>query len=204
MPDIIEKPNRLRQGRVMSIEQGWWCKARREVSPNQDARPQEEVSLLVLHSISLPPRSFGGPYIEQLFTNRLETNEHPFFATIEGVRVSAHLLIRRGGECVQFVPFTRRAWHAGRSGWREGTRVRNRVNDFSIGIELEGDEVTPYPEPQYRALAEVTAALCHRYPDLTPERITSHAHIAPERKTDPGPAFDWAFYRRCLAHVGVV
>lgn len=198
MPAIIENRHGLRQGRIMSIENGWWHRARWVESPNQDSRPQNEISLLLLHSISLPPHEYGGPYIERLFTNRLTADEHPFFATIAGLRVSAHLLIRRSGECIQFVPFHRRAWHAGRSCWHDGDETRYALNDFSIGIELEGDEITPYKEVQYRVLAEATKSLCRQYPALSPERITSHARVAPRRKTDPGPAFDWAYYRQCL------
>ncbi|EPC03007.1 hypothetical protein L861_22105 [Litchfieldella anticariensis FP35 = DSM 16096] len=153
---------------------------------------------MVLHSISLPPGEFGGPEIEQFFTNRLDPDAHPYFATIAHLQVSAHLLIRRNGECVQFVPFDRRAWHAGRSRWFDGERERSELNDFSIGIELEGDEISPYRDAQYCALARVTRELLAHYPKLVQERITSHAKIAPMRKTDPGPAFDWAYFRRCL------
>ncbi|MBZ9540294.1 MULTISPECIES: 1,6-anhydro-N-acetylmuramyl-L-alanine amidase AmpD [Modicisalibacter] len=183
----------------MRIENGWLVPARQVVSPNANERPAGEISALVLHSISLPPGEFGGDAIERLFTNTLDPAGDPFFATIAGLRVSAHLLIRRDGECVQFVPFTRRAWHAGRSRWFDGERERVELNDFSIGIELEGDEITPYRERQYRCLAEVTRALLAVYPALDARRITSHARIAPLRKSDPGPAFDWAYFRQCLA-----
>ena len=182
----------------MRIDDGWLEGARRVPSPNQDSRPEGEVSLLVLHSISLPPGMFGGEHIERLFTNRLDPSAHPFFAAIAGLRVSAHLLIRRDGECVQFVPFGARAWHAGRSRWRDGQHERQALNDFALGIELEGDEVTPYTGAQYRALARATAALLACYPALTDRRITSHARVAPLRKTDPGPAFDWAYFRQEL------
>lgn len=182
----------------MPIEQGWLTGARRVPSPNCDERPAGEVSLLVLHSISLPPGQFGGEQIERLFTNRLDPAAHPFFAEIAHLRVSAHLLIRRDGECVQFVPFQRRAWHAGRSRWRDGERERVALNDFSIGIELEGDETSPYTLAQYRALARTTAALLAAWPALDERRITSHAQVAPLRKSDPGPAFDWAFFRQRL------
>ncbi|WP_136247473.1 1,6-anhydro-N-acetylmuramyl-L-alanine amidase AmpD [Halomonas borealis] len=188
----------------MLIHEGWLSGARRAPSPNHNTRPHDEVSLLVLHSISLPPGEFGGEAIERLFTNRLDPAGHPSFAEIAGLRVSAHLLIRRDGECVQFVPFQARAWHAGRSRWRDGEVERDGLNDFSIGIELEGDEVSPYTAAQYRVLAQATAALLGRYPALTPERITSHARVAPLRKTDPGPAFDWAYFRQCLAAEGMV
>ncbi|APE31431.1 N-acetylmuramoyl-L-alanine amidase [Halomonas aestuarii] len=182
----------------MRIDDGWLEGARRLPSPNQDRRPEGEVSLLVLHSISLPPGVFGGEHIERLFTNRLDPAAHPFFAAIAGLRVSAHLLIRRDGECVQFVPFEARAWHAGRSRWRDGPNERQALNDFALGIELEGDEVTPYTGAQYRALALATAALLACYPALNDRRITSHARVAPLRKTDPGPVFDWAYFRQEL------
>lgn len=182
----------------MHIGAGWLEGARRVPSPNCDQRPEGEVSLLVLHAISLPPGEFGGDGIERLFTNRLDPAAHPFFAEIAGLEVSAHLLIRRDGECVQFVPFEARAWHAGRSRWRDGTRERQALNDFAVGIELEGDEVTPFTAAQYRALATATASLLTTYPALTAERITGHAHVAPLRKRDPGPAFDWAFFRQTL------
>lgn len=168
--------------------------ARQVHSPNQDERPAGEISALVLHSISLPPGRFGGDAIERLFTNRLEASAHPYFAAIAGLRVSAHLLIRRDGECVQFVPFDRRAWHAGRSRWQG----RRALNDFAVGIELEGD-ARPFREAQYRRLAGVTAALLRDYPELSAERIVGHEHVAPLRKSDPGPSFDWHYFRRCLA-----
>ncbi|WP_404296076.1 1,6-anhydro-N-acetylmuramyl-L-alanine amidase AmpD [Halomonas sp.] len=183
----------------MPIKQGWLEGARRVPSPNCDERPDGEVSLLLLHSISLPPGEFGGEHIERLFTNCLDPADHPFFAEIAHLRVSAHLLIRRDGECVQFVPFHGRAWHAGRSRWCDGPRERTSLNDFAIGIELEGDEVSPYRLAQYLALARVTADLLAVYPMLEETRITSHARVAPLRKSDPGLAFDWAFFRQRLA-----
>ncbi len=182
----------------MQINEGWLSDARRVASPNANQRPQNEISLLVLHSISLPPGCFGGEAIEQLFTNTLDPAGHPYYARLDGLKVSAHLLIRRDGECVQFVPFDRRAWHAGRSSWHDAGKLRSNLNDFSIGIELEGDEIHPYTEQQYHALASVICALMASYPALDAQRITSHARIAPLRKTDPGPAFDWAFLRQCL------
>ncbi|PMR76597.1 1,6-anhydro-N-acetylmuramyl-L-alanine amidase AmpD [Billgrantia endophytica] len=182
----------------MRIDNGWLQVARQVPSPNQDLRPEGEVSALVLHSISLPPGEFGGESIEQLFTNRLDPQGHPYFAAIAHLRVSAHLLIRRDGECVQFVSFDHRAWHAGRSCWIDRGRARRALNDFTVGIELEGNEVTAYRDAQYRALASVAEALMESYPAITPCRITSHARIAPLRKTDPGPAFDWAYLRHCL------
>ncbi|WP_290784878.1 1,6-anhydro-N-acetylmuramyl-L-alanine amidase AmpD [Halomonas sp.] len=183
----------------MPIKAGWLEGARRVPSPNCDDRPEGEVSLLLLHSISLPPGTFGGEHIERLFTNRLDPAAHPFFAEIAHLRVSAHLLIRRDGECVQFVPFHCRAWHAGRSRWWDGSRERISLNDFALGIELEGDDVSPYRLAQYLALARVTADLLAAYPALDETRITSHARVAPLRKSDPGPTFDWAFFRQRLA-----
>lgn len=183
----------------MQITQGWLCAARRVASPNCNERPQGEISALVIHAISLPPGEFGGDAIERLFTNRLDGAAHAYFRTLEGLRVSAHLLIRRDGELVQFVPFERRAWHAGRSRWFDGEHERVELNDFSIGIELEGDDIQPYCEAQYRALARAVASLSKSYPQLTTQRIIGHARIAPLRKSDPGPSFDWVYFRQCLA-----
>jgi AmpD protein len=160
-------------------------------SPNCDARPPgARPEVLVIHCISLPPGEYGGPGIEQLFTNRLDPAAHPFYCEIAGLKVSAHLLIRRDGAIIQFVPLTQRAWHAGRS-WCEG---RSRVNDFSVGIELEGTDDSPFAPAQYTALAEVTRLLRRHYPDIDRGRIYGHEDIAPGRKTDPGPHFDWALY----------
>ncbi len=157
-------------------------------SPNQDARPDSiEPDLIVIHGISLPPGKFGGPHIESLFTNCLDWNEHRYFREIEGLQVSSHLLIRRGGEVVQFVPFGRRAWHAGESEFRG----RTSCNDFSIGIELEGDDDTPYTDEQYDCLAMVVTAIIAAYPKISARRIAGHCDVSPGRKTDPGPAFDW-------------
>lgn len=171
--------------------------ARQVPSPHQDARPPGAgVELVVIHGISLPPDDFGGPWIEDLFLGRLDPAAHPYFAAIQGPRVSAHLLLRRGGEVVQYVPFLRRAWHAGVSSWRG----RERCNDFSVGIEVEGSEHRPYTDVQYRILAEVLAALAAAYPALAyPDRLTSHADVASERKSDPWETFDW---RRLLALLG--
>jgi AmpD protein len=162
--------------------------ARQCPSPNQDERPADaEPELLVLHGISLPPGSFGGPEIEHLFTNTLDWDSHEYFGTIRGLEVSAHLLIRRDGELVQFVPFTRRAWHAGESEFCG----RSRCNDFSIGIELEGEDEIPYTDPQYGTLIAVVAELLRSYDRLSARRIAAHSDLSPGRKTDPGPAFDW-------------
>ena len=162
-------------------------------SPNCDERPPEaEISLLVVHGISLPPGQFGGPAIAQLFTNRLDPAAHPYFATIAQLRVSAHFLIGRDGALTQFVSCARRAWHAGASSWRG----RGPCNDFSIGVELEGSDDLPYAPDQYRVLASLTRALCRRYPIVD---WVGHSDIAPGRKTDPGPVFDWARFRRQVA-----
>ena len=157
-------------------------------SPNCDERPAaSDVSLLVVHGISLPPGKFGGGWIGRLFTNALPPGAHPYFAKIRDLKVSSHLCIFRDGSVTQYVPFDRRAWHAGASRF-DG---RSRCNDFSIGIELEGTDETPYEPAQYRSLAEVTRALLRAYPGLAPSRIAGHSDVAPGRKTDPGPYFDW-------------
>jgi len=162
--------------------------ARVSLSPNRDARPEgQPPELLVIHGISLPPGEFGGPWVEQLFHNELPADGHPYFATIAGLKVSAHLFVRRDGEVIQFVPFGERAWHAGASSWRG----RERCNDFSIGIELEGCDDRPFEDRQYRRLAEVAGLLLRAYPAITPARIVGHSDVAPGRKTDPGPCFDW-------------
>lgn len=169
---------------------GWCAGARRVESPNHDARPEDEgahadpVSLVVMHCISLPPGEFGGPYIEDLFLNRLDPAAHPYFHDVAPLRVSAHFVIRRDGELIQFVPTIRRAWHAGASNWRG----RGRCNDFSVGIELEGCNVLPYEAVQYRVAGALLAALRRRHPVSD---VVGHSDIAPGRKTDPGPCFDW-------------
>ncbi len=155
-------------------------------SPNQDERPDGEViTLIVIHAISLPPGEFGGQGIEQLFTNSINPAEHPYYQGIHQLRVSAHFLIRRDGELLQFVPCAKRAWHAGQSSWQG----RSRCNDFSIGIELEGCDDQPFTDAQYAALSDLLAVLRKRYPIRD---IAGHADIAPQRKTDPGPNFDWS------------
>ena len=176
-------------------EDGLLPGARRCLSPNHDARPQGcPVDLLVIHNISLPPGEFGGPWIDDLFLNRLDPDADPYFGGICGMRVSSHLLIRRDGELVQYVPLHRRAWHAGESSF-EG---RCACNDFSVGIELEGTDDTPYTDEQYDALAAATLEIMARYPAIRPDRIAGHNEIAPGRKTDPGASFDWARYRQAL------
>jgi N-acetyl-anhydromuramoyl-L-alanine amidase len=184
-----QRPANLPAARfAIDTDRGLLELARQEPSPNCDERPPGvEPDLIVVHGISLPPGEFGGPWIDQLFTNVLPPDGHPYFAEVAGLRVSSHLLIRRTGEIVQYVPFQRRAWHAGASSWAG----RERCNDYSIGIELEGADHSPYESAQYAMLARVIAVLCRHYPHLTPERVVGHSDIAPGRKTDPGPAFDW-------------
>jgi N-acetyl-anhydromuramoyl-L-alanine amidase len=157
-------------------------------SPNQDDRPEgSRPELVVIHGISLPPGEFGGPHIEQFFTNCIDRTAHPYFEQICDMHVSAHLLIRRDGAILQFVPFGRRAWHAGQSSFRG----RPRCNDWSIGIELEGADTTPYADAQYVVLARVLNVLFAAYPQLNARLVAAHSDIAPGRKSDPGPAFDW-------------
>jgi len=185
----------IRAGMHYTLEDGWLQQARMAPSPNCGPRPTScDPELLVIHNISLPPRCYGGDCIERFFTNRLDWDEHPYFEEIRGVEVSAHLLIQRTGELLQFVNFGERAWHAGQSCYQG----RDNCNDFSIGIELEGSDDEPYTDAQYAALSAVTALLMRHYPAIGAHRIVGHSDIAPGRKTDPGPAFDWARYRRLL------
>lgn len=166
-----------------------------EPTPNCDMRPGDaEIDLIVVHGISLPPGEFGGPWIDDLFTNCLDPAAHPYFEGICNQRVSAHVLIRRNGSMVQFVPFHQRAWHAGESRYEE----REACNNFSIGIELEGVDDIPYAPVQYHVLVETVQALLQAYPHLSPQRIVGHSDVAPWRKTDPGPAFDWNHFHRLL------
>lgn len=166
----------------------WIGGARQVLSPNCDERPHDgAVCLLVVHSISLPPGEYGGAWIEDLFTNRLDGSAHPYFAQICDLKVSSHVLIRRDGELVQYVPFSKRAWHAGASCYHG----REACNDFSIGIELEGQEDETYEEIQYQRLAELIGTLRKQFPALGEKDLVGHSDIAPGRKTDPGPAFDW-------------
>jgi len=166
-------------------------------SPNADERPPGcGIDLLVVHCISLPPGEFGGPHVGDLFLNRLDADAHPYFAAIADLAVSAHLLIRRDGTATQFVALERRAWHAGRSNF--GSRLA--CNDFSIGIELEGSDKTPFTDHQYQQLSRLTHRIQAHFPAITGQRIVGHSNIAPGRKTDPGPHFDWRRYRGLLAH----
>jgi len=163
--------------------------ARQCPSPHHDERPPGcQLELIVIHGISLPPGEFGGPHIEDFFSNRLAADAHPYFAEIVGLEVSAHALIRRDGALVQFVPFGRRAWHAGASSWCG----RERCNDFSVGIELEGADDVAYDPRQYESLADLIRSLRQAYPSLMQADILGHSDIAPGRKTDPGEAFDWS------------
>ena len=158
-------------------------------SPHYDRRPEDaRVELVVIHNISLPPGEYGGPWIDDLFLGRLDAEAHPYFREIAAMRVSSHFLVRRDGELVQYVPCELRAWHAGVSSWKG----RSRCNDFSVGIELEGSDDVPFAEPQYETLAALTRALVVRYGAL---ELAGHSDVAPGRKTDPGPFFDWDRYR---------
>ncbi|RMF19018.1 MAG: 1,6-anhydro-N-acetylmuramyl-L-alanine amidase AmpD [Gammaproteobacteria bacterium] len=177
---------------VQLTEGGWVLPARRCLSPFFNSRPTgAEISLLVIHNISLPPGQFGTGDVRRLFTGTLDCDACPEYADLRGLHVSAHLLIDREGALTQFVPFSLRAWHAGKSCF-EG---RPNCNDFSVGIELEGTDTLAYTDAQYQALSAVARALLRRYPRLSPERMVGHSDIAPGRKTDPGPAFDWQRFR---------
>ncbi len=177
---------------------GWYQPAQRIVSPNYDERPPETaLELVIVHSISLPPGEFGGAGVAQLFTNQLDPTEHPYYAQIAGLKVSAHFYIQRHGALIQFVPVTARAWHAGLSEWQG----RERCNDFSIGIELEGDDVTPFTAAQYQTLQVLLQSLQAAWPI---KAVTSHAQVAPGRKTDPGPCFNWATVQAVCAGLQVM
>lgn len=177
------------------INDGWLMAATQCISPNFNQRPDgTEISLLVIHNISLPPGEFGGGYVQQFFQNKLDKSVHPYFATIAELKVSAHLFIERDGNITQFVSFDARAWHAGNSSFAGVADC----NNYSIGIELEGTDELPFTDAQYAALEKVSRQLLLTYPKLTPERIAGHSDVAPGRKTDPGPAFDWQRYRNSL------
>lgn len=174
---------------------GWCASAQHCSSPNFNMRPSGEVSLLVIHNISLPPGQFGTGQVHALFRNELDPQAHPYFAGIAHLQVSAHFLIERDGSLIQFVSCNERAWHAGVSCFAG----REQCNDFSLGIELEGTDELPYSDAQYATLRDLTRALMRVYPDITRERICGHSDIAPGRKSDPGPAFDWPRYLDSLA-----
>lgn len=178
---------------------GWLAGVRRLPSPNCDPRPPgSKPELIVIHGISLPPGHYGGPWIDRFFTNELPAGVDPYFATIRDLRVSSHVLIARDGALTQYVPFSLRAWHAGVSSWGG----RDACNDFSIGIELEGTDDEPYDKRQYRVLAALIAALQQDYPALATGAVAGHSDVAPGRKTDPGPAFDWHHLEQRLAAAG--
>lgn len=177
-----------------SIEDGWISHTRCSPSPNFDERPNTDVDLLVIHNISLPPGEFGGGYIHDFFCNQLDCTVHPFFEEIENLRVSSHFLITRDGRITQFVSMDKRAWHAGLSVFMG----RERCNDYSIGIELEGADSCPFSESQYHSLVQLTQAIQKQYPKIGSDRITAHSTISPGRKTDPGPFFDWEKYLSLL------
>ncbi len=195
MKQMTERVDPL-QTKITDIDaEGWLAGALRRPCTNFDARPPgTEIDLLVIHNISLPPGEFTGDWIDDLFLNRLDPNAHPYFEPIARVRVSAHLLIRRDGQLIQYVACAQRAWHAGTSCFQG----RERCNDYSIGIELEGTDLIPFSDAQYRVLIDCTRRIQRRYRAINAERITGHSDIAPERKTDPGAAFDWARYRAAI------
>jgi AmpD protein len=163
------------------------------LSPHHDERPAGAVvDMIVIHGISLPPGQFGGNAVEAFFAGKLDMTQNPYFATINHLRVSSHLFIRRTGEVIQFVPFHKRAWHAGESFYQDKTHC----NDFSVGIELEGTDEVPYEQVQYQQLCAAITSLRQAYPAISEDRIVGHSDIAPGRKTDPGPVFDWDFIKR--------
>lgn len=183
----------------MIDQTGWYHLARHVPSPHFNPRPDiDDISLLVIHNISLPPGQFGGTHIEDFFQGQLDADAHPFFKHIASMRVSSHCLIRRDGEVVQFVSFAERAWHAGVSSFAG----RSNCNDYSIGIELEGTDFSTYTQAQYDALIQLTLAIQIRYPRITLARITGHQYISPLRKTDPGLTFDWRKFRLGVGHQG--
>ncbi|MCG8672379.1 MAG: 1,6-anhydro-N-acetylmuramyl-L-alanine amidase AmpD [Pseudomonadales bacterium] len=180
---------------MLEIKEHRFVDAKQVNSPNFNDRPSGcEPELVVIHSISLPPGQFGGPHIEELFTNCLNPNQHPYFAEICGLEVSSHLLIDRNGALVQFVPLDKRAWHAGQSIYHG----RENCNDFSIGIELEGTDSGDYTQAQYECLVSVLQGLFNTYPRLSADELTGHENIAPGRKTDPGPGFNWGQLKNML------
>ena len=183
----------------INLADGWLSQVRRRPSPNCDPRPPGSgPELIVIHGISLPPGEYGGPWIDRLFTNTLPAEAHPYFATIQDLRVSSHVLIARDGALTQYVPFDQRAWHAGVSNWCG----REACNDFSIGIELEGADDGPYDDRQYPVLAALIASLQQAYPALAAGAVAGHSDIAPGRKTDPGPGFDWKRLERWVRAAG--
>ena len=185
---------------MYGIADGWIQEARRVPSPHFGPRPKGvQPDLLVIHNISLPPVEYGTSCVEDLFTNFLNWDAHPYFTEIRGLEVSSHFLIRRDGDLVQFVSCDERAWHAGESCFAG----RSNCNDYSIGVELEGTDDEAYTDSQYEVLQILTTTLLTHYGDINPQRIAGHSDIAPARKTDPGPAFDWSRFRQGIALNGV-
>lgn len=185
----------MQHARFAQVQEGILVGATQIASPNFNTRPAgTDIQLIVIHNISLPPSQFGGGYIQQFFQNQLDWSLHPYFQTIEGMQVSAHLLILRTGEVIQFVNFNDRSWHAGRSSYL----AQKECNDYSIGIELEGSDDLPFEPAQYQALVEVVKTLQQTYPKIQ-NHIAGHSDIAPKRKTDPGEHFDWQLFRNLLA-----
>jgi AmpD protein len=180
----------------IDVTGNWLLDARQMPSPNCDERPDDDdISLIVIHGISLPPGEYCGAWIDDLFTNRLDPDAHPYFSGIAHLRVSSHVLIRRGGEVVQYVPFRKRAWHAGESCFQG----RSCCNDYSIGIELEGQDSESYSPQQYDRLSAIIRVLTRTFPEISSDRIRGHSDIAPGRKSDPGEAFDWLALNERLA-----
>ncbi len=179
----------------LDTKSGWLKEVKLLASPHFNDRPIEnDIDLLVVHGITLPPGQFGGGYIDDFFLGQLDSGADPFFATIAAVKVSAHALIDRQGSVTQYVSFLKRAWHAGVSHWQG----RDNCNDFSIGVELEGCDEVPYTNAQYQSLAQLAQLLMNHFSGVVPQRIVGHSDIAPQRKTDPGPAFDWDYFRSLL------
>ena len=174
----------------MRLEKGWLDKANRRPSPNHDVRSNEEIDLIVIHSISLPPGIFGNGFVEDFFQNKLDHSKDKYFQEIKDLKVSSHVLIKRSGEIIQFVPFNKKAWHAGLSSFKN----EENCNEFSIGIELEGYHTEKYTKNQYESLVEVSKALINNYRDLNKDNIVGHSDISPDRKKDPGKYFEWSYY----------
>lgn len=193
--EFFKQLNAQSDKNLMRIDNHWLNSAHKIISPNQDDRQDEnDISLIVMHCISLPEGQYHTPYIKQLFTNQLKAESHPDFAEICQLQVSSHIVIDREGAITQYVPFNKRAWHAGVSEYQG----RDKCNDFSIGIELEGTEYSPYTEVQYTQLALLINCLLSTYPKLSQQNITGHSDIAPQRKTDPGEYFDWEKLNKLL------
>ena len=180
---------------MYQITDGWLESVIHVPSPNTDSRPKNcDISLLVIHNISLPPGIFGGSFVEDLFTNNLDLTVNPYFQNLKDLKVSCHLFLKRSGEIIQFVSFNERAWHAGLSVFNG----RSNCNDYSIGIELEGTDKDEYTDYQYKSLVSVTSPIMSAYPAITLDRIVGHSDISQGRKTDPGNSFDWIRYKREL------